>query len=68
MNCPRCNQGSSHNATIRKNNQKIIICEECDVIWFKLEDIGSPSYQDFSQYAEKIQLNGLWPKLNVHNY
>ena len=65
MWCPRCNQGKVLKAKIIKNEENILICEECDAIWRSESEFKENSSQDFSQYVKNIGLEGLWTELKI---
>lgn len=62
--CPRCNeQGLILKKIIKQTNQEILICDECDAIWFSIEDISVKKIIDFGTYMESIFLPPLWEEL-----
>ena len=49
MLCPLCNEGSICHAIVKKNNQIIYICEECDSVWMTsdINEFDVITYQDY---------------------
>jgi hypothetical protein len=67
MLCPRCEQGDIAKAQIRKTEQDIYVCRECEATWFALADIGVVPFVDFGTYMEQIELPPFWDELNIQD-
>lgn len=62
-NCPRCEQGIILKKVIKKINQQIYICDECDAVWFHEREVGIEPFVDFGTYMLEISLQPLWSEL-----
>ncbi|MHC1748005.1 MAG: hypothetical protein AB9856_06375 [Cellulosilyticaceae bacterium] len=60
--CTVCEQGRIMKAKLKKNNNIIYICEECDSIWEK-SDLTDYLEIGFGEYMKRLQLKGLWSEL-----
>jgi len=68
MNCPFCHeQGEIIKARIKKLNQVIYICDECELIWFKLPPIFPGNTLGYSEYMALLGLPDLWDELEILN-
>lgn len=61
--CEDCNCMTLWNAIVKKTNEKIIICEECDALWV-IDKHGKPRRAgDFEEYGEKYNIQPSWDEL-----
>ncbi|WCE32068.1 hypothetical protein [Vibrio sp. SCSIO 43137] len=65
MWCPRCEQGEVVKATIKKTQNTIYVCDECEATWFNKSEIDSKSFVDFGSYMKSIDLEPLWSEIAV---
>ena len=65
MLCPRCEQGYIAVAQIKKNEEYIYVCQECDATWFSSADIGVKQFVDFETYMLELGLLPSWSELNI---
>lgn len=52
MLCPRCEQGVIVEAIIKKTNNHIYVCQECEASWQTIESIGIIKFIDFGTFME----------------
>jgi Zn-finger nucleic acid-binding protein len=65
MICPRCEQDEIVKAKIKKIDQLIYICPECDATWLSNERIGIESFLDYGTYMKQIGQPQIWDELEV---
>lgn len=65
MMCPRCKQGDVVEARVRRSDDVLFICEECEATWFAAAAIGNAAFMDFGDYMQKFGLKPLWEELIV---
>lgn len=69
--CPYCDQGSLFRITIRKICIDSYICDECDTVWLRYEDVrcGTGTGADYlirwlgsigMNYQEEFQYHEIW--------
>ncbi len=63
--CPACGSGPIVRAKIKKLDKNILICEECDSIWFDIKDVGVVEEDVFPSFAKEHGLLGLWSELEI---
>lgn len=64
MECPRCDgQGEVHFVVIKKTNEKVYLCDECDALWGETEEINKANFTDFGTYVEQFGLQGTWNEI-----
>lgn len=56
--CPRCGQGWVVRALVKKTNQSIYLCQECDATWATSNAIGEASWRDFASVMVQLSLSG----------
>lgn len=63
MICPYCEQGGIIRAKVKKSNDIIKICEECDAVWLDevLEELGTT----FERYTEQRGYANSWDELEI---
>lgn len=63
MICPYCEQGGIIRAKVKKSNDIIKICEECDAVWLDevLEELGTT----FERYSEQRGYANSWDELEI---
>lgn len=63
MLCPYCRQGEILSALVKKINEKIMICDECDTVWLGRvdKDIGL----NMHAFMASRGLPPLWSELEV---
>jgi transcription elongation factor Elf1 len=66
MRCPRCdNQGTVVKAKIKKTNEIVRICDECDALWPLGVAVELKSFVDFSTFVKPLGLFGLWNEIEI---
>jgi uncharacterized Zn finger protein len=66
MRCPRCDgQGIVRHAIVKATSQPIFICDECDAVWFSVDDVATSRAIDFRTYVSQFGLEGLWSELAI---
>jgi len=65
MWCPRCNQGFIREVHINALDVDGFLCEECDALWLRRDQIDPGSFVDFTTFMEGRGLKGLWSELTV---
>lgn len=65
MLCPRCSQGKTVKAKIKKSGQTLFVCQECEATWFARDAISAEIFIDFGTYMEDIGLAPLWEELVI---
>lgn len=65
--CPRCGQGYIYEVKIKKNNQTIFICEECDAVWFLVKDIGVTPFIDYGLFMQGLGYSSRWDEFDIIN-
>jgi hypothetical protein len=63
MWCPRCIQGYIREVRINALNVDGFLCEECDALWFRRDDVGPTGFVDFTTFMEGRGLKGLWSEV-----
>lgn len=66
-NCPRCRKfgiGAVYRAKVKKTNEIIYICEECDLT-YDSENTSDIIISAFDTYAEKKGIEPLWSELEL---
>ena len=58
--CPRCMQGIVLDKILKFNKQHIFICDECDAVWFDINNISSMTFIDFVTYMESYSRTDQW--------
>ena len=63
MICPYCEQGGIIRAKVKKSNDIIKICEECDAVWLDedLEELGTT----YERYTEERGYGNSWDELEI---
>lgn len=63
MICPYCEQGGILRVKVKKSNEIIKICEECDAVWLDdvLEELGTT----FERYTEQRGYANSWDELEI---
>lgn len=63
MYCPFCDgEGEVYKGKIKKNQQNIYICSECDTVWLE-EDFSKDKSLRFDDIMKNLDLEPLWLEL-----
>ena len=65
MLCKFCKQGDVVSALIKKLNEKIWLCDECEATWFEECNINSSDFIRYSVYMKSKDLPPLWDELEL---
>jgi hypothetical protein len=64
--CPRCDGNVLvYKALLEQFNQEILMCDECDAIWFSVDDVLNKQFIDFTTYVRSRGLS--YEESNVIN-
>ena len=63
--CPRCEQDYVVAATIKRTEQRIWVCPECEATWFAEAAIAAPGFIDLGTHLKAQGLTTLWTELDV---
>ena len=55
--CPVCDQGDVIRARLKFNNRVAFICDDCEAMWFRSEDVGSERWTSFETYMRSQGIN-----------
>ncbi|KEH93784.1 hypothetical protein [Clostridium botulinum] len=66
IQCSVCEQYAIDKVKIKKNNDVIYICEECDRFWINKEDISDFNKAEvFEEYMIERGLSPYWDELEI---
>lgn len=65
--CPFCEQGVVCKAKVKRLNEVIFICDECDTVWRTPEINDKVDCETFEIYMAKFRFGGLWAELEDIN-
>ncbi len=60
MLCPRCEQDDVLRVIVKKNNQELFVCPECEASWLSANNIKDENFFDFVSYMRTLELRGSW--------
>lgn len=63
MICPYCEQGGIMRVKVKKNNEIIKMCEECDAVW--LDEVLVELGTTFERYTEQRGYANSWDELEI---
>ena len=63
MICPYCLQGEVLNAIIKKTNESIQICDECDTIW--TEAVSDQKGSNIDDFMQQRNCQPSWDELEL---
>jgi hypothetical protein len=66
--CPECLEGANgyiFKALINTLNSEIYICDECEAVWGKKEDITRGVFREFEEFMKQHNLPPLWNELRL---
>jgi ribosomal protein L37AE/L43A len=63
--CPVCSQGWVVPAKAAVDRTPIWVCQECEVVWFGVEDPAGPPDDTLSTFLESRGRKPLWSELEV---
>lgn len=69
--CPRCNDGGGgliYKAELSPIQKIVYICDECDALWERPDQISKIPFMDFGKYAEKHGSTYETVKIKTMNY
>ncbi len=61
--CTRCKQGSVLEVFIPALAITGFVCNECEALWFKKEEISPSGFVDYGTFMQSKGLKGLWTDL-----
>lgn len=56
MNCPKCEDGTIDRVVFKKNGEIAYVCDLCEAMWFREEDVGIASGHTLSSFSEDQDL------------
>jgi hypothetical protein len=65
MRCQRCGQGVVLEVRLNSLSEVAYLCDECEALWLRREQIGPEGFVDFSTYMESHGRPGLWSEITV---
>lgn len=66
MICPRCDgQGSVMEVRIKRTNETIFACDECEASWNARGAIGAEEWEDFGTRLKSMGLSPTWAEVEV---
>jgi hypothetical protein len=63
MTCPVCEEGTVLRAQIRGPGETIYVCDECEALWHRPEQIMPGNAESFGVYLQSKGLRGRWDEL-----
>jgi hypothetical protein len=50
--CPRCDQGWIDPIRVTPWGNDVYVCDECEALWRRREDVGRVAFEDFETFLE----------------
>lgn len=64
--CPRCDfQGILFDATVVATGEKVVVCDECEALWLRGDDVSTARFTDMGSHLESQGLYGGWKELCI---
>jgi hypothetical protein len=66
MLCPRCKPGGGGRICrlwVEALRQNVYVCDECDALWMRLEDVQTEPFEDYSTFMRSRGLEPSWDNL-----
>jgi hypothetical protein len=65
VQCSLCHgQGIICRVSVKKLGITCFLCDECEALWFKEDEVGTNKFEQFTVFMRSQGLKGVWAELD----